>query len=138
METKATKKVTKREDYKGEIALKRARVSGIALKASTARSGGIYEVKSNNNGTSTVLNGIFKAYFPKKKEVNASLFGEVLTSLFTGKEKEKDAIVEKGISGYEKTTGRKYKNFPTLRSRLISEIKRGNILSFKLISEPVR
>ena len=125
-------------EYATDKALLRARISGIALKASTARNGGVYEIKPAGNGTSTVLSSLFASAFPKKEEVPARSFGEALSALFSGTNPEIDKKVSGAVSAFEKASGKTYKNLKTLRSRISGEIRSGNILSFRLINEASR
>lgn len=136
--TRSAKKAEAAADYRRDLALKRARLSGSALKASTAANEGTYTIENRNNGGSVVLRALFASAFPKKEVVPAEDFRAALSSLFSGENKGVDSAVEKALSAYASETGKEYKNFSTLRSRLNSDIRRGLILSFRLDSKPAR
>ena len=93
--------------------------SGSALKTSTVKGKGVYTVEDKKNGTSIVLvKALEKA---GKKTVSGSALISILENkeFFVGIEEE-----------VKKITGREYKNYTTLKSRLKKEVEAGRISSF--------
>ena len=116
-----------KKEYNGALALKRAKLSGIALKASTVSAGGRYSFSPvSENGTSFVVSAL--AAIIGRPVFSGTEFSETIKKAETAG-KERDFLFSR-IKIYENLSRKIYGNLKTVISRLQGEIRRGNILSF--------
>lgn len=128
------------------LADKKAKLSGTAIKTGVAKENGIYKVLNALNGTGVITRiALSIALKADKKSISekvparsiVSALSLISDSIKIGKEgSEKNAIIGaenelgKVVLSELKTTGKLYKNFRTLRNRLIGDINSGLILGF--------
>lgn len=132
---KTKKDISESVKYSKELNIKRAKISGNALKAPTARGDfgiGIYPVGASLNGTGTVTRILLSSALKRaKKKISDKVTGKEISEAY-------NRIEENGFKNplgvlYEKEVKRlpkSYGNYKTLKNRLLSEINSGAILGF--------
>lgn len=104
------------------LAINSLKLSGRAGKVTTGKNAGVYNVVNNNSGTSILTRFIFNLSAKKgDKSVTADIFGSKLSETLKKPEILKTIPFPPN-----------YANLKTVSNRLLSEIRNGFILSFKL------
>ena len=130
----AKKNTPETTEYATDAAIAFSKLSGTATKIGTAKSGGVYEVnpaRIGKSGTPTVVALALVTAGGKKLEVE----GESIRAAFDALLTEYSDLYGKELGTVEKATGKPYGNFKTLRSRLISDVAKGFIRTFRF-SDP--
>ena len=122
----------KKNEYNTNLYTKKAKLSGVAIKTSTAKDAGIYPVLSTLTGTGIITRILLASALKVSKK---PVTGKVGSGEFM---KAYDRIEENGFKNplgvlYEKEIKRlpkSYGNYKTLKNRIKSGISDGAILGF--------
>ena len=130
---KTKKEISKAvNEYRKELFIKSAKLSGRAIKVITAENNGIYPVLSTLTGTGIVTRILLSVALKSvKKSITDKVSASEIVSAYNALEENNfSSSIGKLYNEEIKRTGKPYGNYKTLKNRLISEINSGSILGF--------